>query len=415
MKRSLLFITTTAILVLPLALTGAADGAPEADFLTAEVSEDGIEIADSAGGKVDVVDQVESDGQQISYVRDASGTIGLVLELDWLRRAGTETKADPLESPVEVADPSTLDDFGNSTTTIGFTAEETRVPDDVERVPFAAVASTESAITVAINPDFASTGKVLRDGKQVGELVDGKFTETSLPSGSTFAYAIESDGSAGDDVSLSFNATTVAAYARAQDLDVESTSYAVTQSINNWYHATYIPGATVATDPLSWTGCGGATAFSGDNRGDTYPTLTTWPSHRTAVMVTTNWGNPYPYQLYYSPSVGQTKKIVNGAVVATATASYDGIELLDTWVTGGVSHFDIHHDVGNPFCAAGSIKYRETVQFWQSGVVAVNGRHNNVPRHESYATFNPDTLGNQVFRKVWNWSTADFSCLVGLE
>lgn len=64
---------------------------------------------------------------------------------------------------------------------------------------------------------------------------------------------------------------------------------------------------------------------------------------------------------------------MNGVVTETKQASTDGIQVLDTWMTGSVAHFDIRHDVADPFCSVGSVKYRETVQFWKSGAVAVNG------------------------------------------
>lgn len=216
-------------------------------------------------------------------------------------------------------------------------------------------------------------------------------------------------------MSLSITAHTLPDSAAARtSLDAAVTPYAVpTQQLNQWVHMTYIPQETV---PIAWfqgMACSGAEAFKGDNRGDSTPSNFSLPSHRTALRVAANWQNPAPWDLYWEKSTGVTRKVVGGSVVETKQANPNGIQVLDTWVSGGVAHFDVRHDVQDPFCLVGSVKYRETVQIWRAGSVAVNGRHNNVPNHESYASYNYNSAGDNRWTKVWNFGNANYWCLLG--
>lgn len=299
--------------------------------------------------------------------------------------------------------------------------------------PLAAVLSTTDEVTISLGEQYTSEATVTRDGAVLGTTVDGSFRDVGLRAGSSYTYEVESatdtsgadtpgsllDASAPvtdpDAMSLSITAHTLPAATTARAaLNANVTPYAVpTQQLNQWVHMTYIPQETV---PIAWyqgMTCSGAEAFKGDNRGDRSPSNFDLPSHRTALRVAANWQNPAPWNLYWEKSTGVTRKVVGGSVVETKQANPDGIQVLDTWVSGGVAHFDVRHDVADPFCTVGSVKYRETVQIWRAGSVAVNGRHNNVPNHESYASYNYNTTGEQRWVKVWNFSDANYWCLLG--
>lgn len=353
----------------------------------------------------------------------------MLLELEWLERTSGEATD---SSSGQGNEPTHVDADGNLVAVGGVTPDQSKVPaSDVESKPPIAILSTSSEVQIKLGKVYSTEAIVLRDGQRVGTTTGGTFLDESVEPDSSYSYAVESiprtsgssetgareyEAPATDSaaMSLTVEAHTMPETSFGRSFDAEVTPYAVpTQQLNQWIHMTYIPQETV---PIAWyegMACSGAHAFKGDNRGDAYPSAYSLPSHRTAIRVAANWENPAPWNMYWEKSTGITRKVVNGSVVETKQASPDGIQVLDTWMTGTVAHFDIRHDVADPFCAVGSVKYRETVQFWKSGSVAVNGRHNNVPNHESYAGYNFDNLGNQLFTKVWNFNNASYPCLVG--
>ena len=405
----------------------ATEASPPPSGFTIQSSSDGFVVVEQGNVAAETLSVNEDTGQTVSYIQSDEGEAAMLLELDWLQRASGEAED---RSGQQHNEPTHIDADGNLVATGGVTPEQTAIPSDVESTPLVAVLSTESEVQITLGDLYSAEATVLRDGQPVGTTIDGTFRDLSVEPGSSYSYSIESvspqqtvveeplDATAPvadpTAMSLSVEAHTMPEVSSARSLDAAVTPYAVpTQQLNQWVHMTYIPQETV---PIAWyegMACSGAHAFKGDNRGDAYPSAFALPSHRTAIRVAANWQNPAPWNMYWEKSTGITRKVVDGVVTETKQASPDGIQVLDTWMTTSVAHFDIRHDVADPFCVVGSVKYRETVQFWKSGAVAVNGRHNNVPNHESYASYNFDTLGNQIFTKVWNFSDASYPCLVG--
>ncbi len=404
--------------------------------LTVEGDRFSAETAD--GSPLSVLSTDSDSGQTVSYLSSRSGQKALLLQLDWLSRPNGESED---RSGTQGSEPTHVDADGNLVATGGVTPDQTTLPDDVVAEPLAAILSTTTSIHIALGERYGNEARVSRDGVLIGTTNDGAFEDSDLQPGTKYAYTIESletpptvdrDTNSRADEYLADSspvsdpdamAVTVDAYTlsaqetSARSLDASESPYAAravpTQTLNTWVHMTYIPQYNV---PVTWyqgMACSNAEGFIGDNRGDTAPSNFSFPSHRTAIRVAANWQNPAPYQIYWEKSTGKTRKVVGGKVVETKQASPNGIEVLDTWMTSSVAHFDIRHDVGDPFCIVGSVKYRETVQFWKTGAVAVNGRHNNVPNHESYASYNTDSAGNSAFTKVWRFGTPDFACLVG--
>ncbi len=427
---------TITVAVLALAISSgtattafAVAEAPSPSDFTIESTSEGFSVVSGDDLEARTLSANEEAGQTVSYVQGDDGEVATLLELEWLERQSGDAED---RSGQQQNEPTHIDADGNLVATGGVTPDQTTLPAQVGSKPLVAVLSTSSEVQIALGELYPAEATVLRDGHPVGTTTGGVYRDISVEPGTAYSYSIESVSTKRDSVvdepldasspvadpeamSLSLVAHTMPAEAPSlRNLDAAVTPYAVpTQQLNQWIHMTYIPQETV---PIAWyegMACSGATAFKGDNRGDTYPSDFSLPSHRTAIRVAANWQNPEPWNMYWEKSTGVTRKVVNGVVTETKQASTDGIQVLDTWMTGSVAHFDIRHDVADPFCSVGSVKYRETVQFWKSGAVAVNGRHNNVPNHESYASYNYDTLGNQVYTKVWNFSDASYPCLVG--
>ncbi|WOF22569.1 hypothetical protein N8K70_14395 [Microbacterium betulae] len=400
-------------------------------------SDAGFEVVDPNGSPVEVISTAVEEARSMTYIVNDAGKAGRLETLDWLSRpSGTDSED---RSGIQGSEKESLDGDGNLVIQGGVTAEQAYLPDEVEATPFVAILTTEDEVQIQLGELYGSEATVSRDGEVIGSTAEGSFIDSDVVDSAVYEYSVESvpvgmeqrssarqkditEQAFTDSEPVNTDRTSVVFQAvvlsDSDSLDastaIDATAAALpTQSLNTWVHMTYIPQATVPINLFEGMACDGAEAFRGDNRGDKLPTASSFPSHRTAIRVAANWGNPSPYQLYWEKSTGITRKVVGGKVVATKQASPNGIKVLDTWVKSGVAHFDIRHDVADPFCKVGSVKYRETVQIWRSGVVAVNGRHNSVPNHESYASYNYDKWGNQKFVKVWKFSKASYPCLVG--
>lgn len=398
-------------------------------------SPSGFEVVHPNGGAVGITSTASAEAESITYVETDSGEVGRLQTLDWLSRPEGSESED--RSGRQGAEEQYVDAEGNLVVSGGVTADQTYLPEDVEVTPFVAILTTRDEVQIQLGPLYGSEAIVSRDGAVIGSTEGGSFVDDGVADSTIYEYTVESVPAAveqrssasekdiseqalanaspagSDRTSVTFQAE---ALPESDPLDATTALAAAAlpkQTLNTWVHMTYIPQATVSVNLFEGMACDGAEAFRGDNRADKAPTASSLPSHRTAIRVAANWSNPSPYQLYWEKSTGITRKVVGGKVVATKQASPNGIEVLNTWVKSGVAHFDIRHDVADPFCKVGSVKYRETVQIWRSGIVAVNGRHNSVPNHESYASYNYDKYGNQRFVKVWNFSKASYPCLVG--
>lgn len=412
-------ISWAAVAALALVATGttAATASPAIGEPGLKITETdaGFSIQNEDGTPVTVLSEESEIGQTVSYLEDGNEGVALLLELNWL----VDDSESPRPQESHADSEPTMSADGNMVITGGVMPEQAIVPDDVRAEPFAAVLSTDSTVQILLSDKYSTNSDVMLDDTRVGTITDGSFVDEGLQSGRTYEYSLSAKSADGNDISLTIPAATLDSEAsdlrNKADLDAAVTPYAVpAQQLNTYVHMTYIPENIVNLYAWESLACSGAAKFKGDNRGDVTPTQTSFPSHRTAIRVGVNWQNPAPWQIYWEKSTGPTKKLDgNNNVVATKYADPAGIEVSDTWMSGGVAHFRIWHKVGDPFCIEGSVKYLEDVQFWKSGIVALNGKNNSVPNHEAYVTYNFNTAGSAQWYKLWNQANARYNCLIG--
>lgn len=394
----------------------------------------GFKVVDSTNNPVEILSSREEVGQSLFYVRNDSGEIGLLLTLEWVSSKNKTAKMTYTETPPVVDAQGNTVVFGSTT---GF--DITPTAEDFERTPFVAIMSTKNSVTIRISDDFKE-GYVYEDTSTGQKLHNNELTVNNLAPGSHHTFKLqghlqnsspdtantvkpsantEIDTSASLDlikdpefISLSFDAPTLSEEHIIKP-DVSSVPYH-DSPLGSWVHLTYIPTDSVTIEPhiFGQIGCNNSITFSGDNRGDITPNPWVFQPHRTAIKVLSNWHNPIDQRIYWFKSVGATKKLENGAVVETRTASDAGIAVNNLWSNNGASGFEINHSVGNPFCSLGSIAYQETVQIWRFGMVAANGSHFGVPNHEAYGSKTINSFGQQVFQKVFSFGSPNYTCLI---
>jgi len=185
-------------------------------------------------------------------------------------------------------------------------------------------------------------------------------------------------------------------------------------------YETFIPEARVAVDWMEAGACGGwpwqSVSFSGDGRGYRTPDFT-WPydepDYRTMSMTIINWSNAPEYSILNGRGVGPTTMYVNGVASSTKTASTAGIVDDAMFRDGNYAQVRWTHNVGNPHCAAGSIRYQVTVGFYRnSGLIQVTGYRNPVPAHEIYGRWNVGAT--ETWYSIMRRSNSGFHCLLGV-
>lgn len=189
-----------------------------------------------------------------------------------------------------------------------------------------------------------------------------------------------------------------------------------------YLHTTFIPESRVGVSAIEGLGCGETPnreiSFSGDNRSCFLPTMDfplthgSAPSFRTLAFVFVNWQNPDSYKIEPMLGVGPTSKYVNGKLTETRRASASGIRLVNPGASSNYAEFRVDHDVANPFCSVGSIRYTEQVRMYRStGLVEVIGWRQAAPAHEIYARRDLSN-GNQQWKTMSRRSNEGFICLV---
>jgi hypothetical protein len=126
-----------------------------------------------------------------------------------------------------------------------------------------------------------------------------------------------------------------------------------------------------------------------------------------------NWDNYAPYDLVYVKSVGETKKL-NWAynVIDRRSASSNGMVFQNPKRSGDLVTFGISHEVGDPFCVAGAVRYSlSSVKIYRSGTVTIQGSRQPVPAHEAYARFS-NSSGAETWRTLYQASGPSFACLM---
>lgn len=183
-------------------------------------------------------------------------------------------------------------------------------------------------------------------------------------------------------------------------------------------HTTFIPDARVQMG-IAALGCSSLnivnTEFAGDNRSWFFPDSKfpngDVPSFRTMIFITVNWQNPHD-KILTLKGVRPTVMYQNGNYADTRTASTDGIKFQDPIENEHFAQVLVDHSVGNPFCIAGAITYREFVRFYRdTGIVEVSGSRFPVPNHEMYARVTQ--FGQERWLMLSRRENQGFFCLTG--
>ena len=189
-----------------------------------------------------------------------------------------------------------------------------------------------------------------------------------------------------------------------------------------YLHTTFIPESRVNINGLENLGCGEIPnreiSFSGDDRSWFLPTMDfpltsdSVPSFRTLAFVYVNWQNSDSQKMNTMFGVSPTNKYVDGELAETRRASNSGIEIVNPGVSSNYAEFRVAHDVANPFCSVGSIRYNEQVRMYRgTGLVEVIGWRQAAPAHEIYARRDLDS-GSQQWEAMSRRSNEGFGCLV---
>lgn len=181
---------------------------------------------------------------------------------------------------------------------------------------------------------------------------------------------------------------------------------------NDFYPAGWMSTVGCAT-PHTWF-------FKGDGRSYSRPSgptlIYSHPSFRTGLDVIADLDAPPAYQgvhevkdtgitRRYNESkryVDQDKASTAGMVVQNPTASaYNYVK------------FGVSHEVGDPFCWIGKIRYAlPLVEIFKSGTVSLSGSRQPIPTFEFYASFSTPS-GSTYWANLYRKDEGDLICLLG--
>ncbi|MGO2471113.1 MAG: hypothetical protein ACTH7O_09330, partial [Microbacterium gubbeenense] len=181
----------------------------------------------------------------------------------------------------------------------------------------------------------------------------------------------------------------------------------------------FIPDKFVSMDFATTWGCGQAfkkdRMFGGDNRSYTMPTRSApydGVSSKTSVALNINWENSAPYKIQWVKEVGTTRLYENYKLIDSATASSDGIKIIDVSTTSAYAQARIDHKVANPYCIAGAITYNVMFRWYRNGTFEVVGWRRPVPNHEVYGGWD-NGKGLINWHTLGKYGNLGFHCLTG--
>lgn len=178
-------------------------------------------------------------------------------------------------------------------------------------------------------------------------------------------------------------------------------------------------GASVARVPAALRSDDRAPHLAAGHRGwGSYPDLYSDPwsqqSSRTGARVKADFipgGGGY---LQTAKHVNPTKKYnSSNQLIDSRQAGTGGIVFQNPTIGTNYLSLGISHEVGNPFCALGAIRYSlPSVQIWGSGTIAISGSRQPVPAHEAYGLFRY-SAGFYLWQPMYWGPQGDFFCLSG--
>lgn len=383
-------------------------------------------VTDQRGVVVADVAEALTSGESIQYVQLEDGDTALITAL-----AAPALDTSSMRPQAESVDPEKLQaakeyegilpaelvgteftESGDDLVTSGITPTESIDTDSMSISSISAV--TSSAFAISWESD-TTKHIVYRDGVQVASLSRPSFSETGLASGSVHEYQIDSIYDDGLVTSKTLPVSTTSNGLAARDATALTTQTYNSKAI----YRTFIPDARVSMDFATTWGCGqqftSNRSFGGDNRSFVTPPYNApWDdtSSRTAVFLNINWDNPYPYNVVWVKEVGTTHLYEGANLIEERTASDAGIKIEEASSTTAYAQARVNHDVGNPFCSAGSIKYNVMFRWYRNGTFEVVGWRQPAPAHEIYGGWDTGS-GSINWHEFGRYNNEGFGCLAG--
>lgn len=286
-------------------------------------------------------------------------------------------------------------------------------------------ATGTTTFSAAWNNNEGVEYEIYRDDVLLETTTENSFTDTTLTPDSEYVYSatpVDTIDTEEPGMEHTFNVTTLPANAASvikNDSDAISTM-AVPKNASWFMYHTFITNKYVGWDIFQTAGlCGSGPGdyFGGDNRGYKTPPLFSDPwdatPMRTGARVKIDW-------------IGSGKVITNKLVsptrlydnnhklIDTRTAKANGIVFQNPTIHGTkYLSLGISHEVGNPFCKLGAIRYSlPSVQIWKNGTMSISGSRQPVPAHEAYGLFT-NSNGSQAWVTMYRGKQGDFFCLSG--
>ncbi|MDF2562360.1 MAG: hypothetical protein K0R99_3806 [Microbacterium sp.] len=191
---------------------------------------------------------------------------------------------------------------------------------------------------------------------------------------------------------------------------------------NQYVHKTFIPDLRVGGLQCNLNHPFDEWHFGGDLRTYEFPAPETpWgvANYRTMMFVNVNWDNPAPHKMSWVKDVGSTRIYKNGNLDRTLYANMDSMTFHDAQANSSYAKIRLQHYGSNPGCAlldfeySGAITYGETVEFYRSGTISVDGSRFRAPAHEMYGGFTPPNGSHTIWKTIARLPNDGFECLLG--
>lgn len=316
--------------------------------------------------------------------------------------------------PAEMIDEPFTDD-GQDALSSGITVFE---PIDDEKLEVTSIAATTSRTFSLAWESSAENHFVYRNGVEIAHTTKPSFRDQGLMPGTDYTYSIESINNDGLVSTRVIPITTLKpgeGLSKSSQVDLLTYQPYVSQSL----YRTFIPESRVSLGFAETWACGQAfqfnRTFGGDNRGYvTPPANAPWDStsSRTSIALNVNWGSPAPYDISWVKSVGTTRLYEGSILIEDRTASDSGIQVTEASSSSSYAQARVKHDVGNPFCIAGSIQYNVMFRWYRSGSFQVVGWYQPTPNHEIYGGWDRGN-GMVTWRQFARYDNEGFGCSAG--
>lgn len=402
----------TAAVVLTLSCVQAAHGQErEPRTVTVSLNSSGASVLSESGDSLGFVRGNSADGEttEVLTVNGESAVVTVQYSPadDSQTSIAREEDANLPEPEVEVQGDQTFWS-GNFGDTVERTIEMAPAPEFASAV-------TQTSASFEWSTHDGAEFEVTRDGEFVGTSTGGNFLNTGLKADTSYSYQLATTGI---DQGLSTSRVMSVKTPTDPSQQPKVAPRAYQPYTTAFDYKTFIPNQFVESNLLATLGCGLAAdeKFAGDNRGFATPGAGapyTTPSYRTQMFFNVNWDNYAPYDLVYVKSAGETKKL-NWAynVIDRRTAGSNGMVFQNPKRSGDLVTFGISHEVGDPFCVAGAVRYSlSTVKVYRSGTVTIQGSRQPVPAHEAYARFS-NVSGTETWKTLYQASGPNFACLM---